>query len=105
MKELKINSSPDIKIFLLGNKVDLEEQREVTKDQGNLLKSNYDLDLFMETSAKDGEIVESIFVQAAKLLYQDYVKYKIGNPLINKTKVDDNKLKKGKDNTAKKKCC
>ena len=105
MKELKINSSPDIKIFLLGNKVDLEEQREVTKDQGNLLKSNYDLDLFMETSAKDGEIVESIFVQAAKLLYQDYVKYKIGNPLINKTKVDDINLNKGKDNTAQKKCC
>ena len=52
-----------------------------------------------------GEIVESIFVQTAKLLYQDYAKYKIGNPLINKTKVDDIKLKKGKDSTAKKKCC
>ena len=29
IKELKMNSSPDIKIFLIGNKSDLEEHREV----------------------------------------------------------------------------
>ena len=40
--------------------------------------------MFVECSARDGRNTEYIFVQAAKLLYTDYIKYKIGNPLIGK---------------------
>ena len=36
---------------------------------------NYDLDYFQESSAKTGMNVEEIFVQAAKLLYKDYLDY------------------------------
>ena len=105
LKELKSNSSPDIKIFLIGNKVDLEDQRVISFEQGKMIQTDYNLDLFVESSARDGKNTEYIFVEAAKLLYNDYVKYKIGNPLIgkirpnNKLKKDDNKRK------VKKKCC
>ena len=105
LKELKSNSSPDIKIFLIGNKVDLEDQRVISFEQGKMIQTDYNLDLFVESSARDGKNTEYIFVEAAKLLYNDYVKYKIGNPLIGKIK-PNNKLKKD-DNTrkVKKKCC
>ena len=100
LKELKTNSSPDVKIFLIGNKLDLEENREVETEKGKKVQSDYDLDLFMESSAKDGRNTEYIFVQAAKLLYNDYIKYKIGNPLIGKSGLESkksNKLSKTND--------
>ena len=102
VKELKSNSSPDIKVFLIGNKTDLEDQRVISTDQGKMVQNDYNLDLFVESSARDGHNTEYIFAQAAKVLYEDYVKYKIGNPLIGKMKTD-NKLQK--DNIKKKKKC
>ena len=76
MKDLKANSNPDIKVFLIGNKIDLEESRLVTKEQALKFKEDFELDLFMETSAKTGFNTQELFVQAAKVLYDDYMKYK-----------------------------
>ena len=105
VKELKANSSPDIKVFLIGNKIDLEDQRVVSTEQGKMLQNDYNLDLFVESSAREGHNTEYIFAQAAKVLYDDYVKYKIGNPLIGKTK-NTNKLNRAKvKSKEKKKCC
>ena len=104
LKELKTKSSPDIKIFLIGNKLDLENQRKIKKEKGEAIKNDYNLDLFVECSARDGRNTEYIFVQAAKLLYNDYVKYKIGNPLIGRGK--GKKIKNDeKKNKEKKTCC
>ena len=97
-----------MKIFLIGNKLDLEENREVETEKGNKILSDYNLDLFMESSAKDGRNTEYIFVQAAKLLYSDYIKYKIGNPLIGKSGLEskkNDKLSKTNNGNKKKKCC
>ena len=68
---------------------------------------NYDLDYFQESSAKTGMNVEEIFIQAAKLLYKDYLDYHEDNKkkrkkedittLITKTDSDEDKKKK--------KCC
>ena len=33
LKELKTHANPDIKIFLIGNKIDLEDQRKVTTEE------------------------------------------------------------------------
>ena len=79
MKDLKANSNPDIKVFLIGNKIDLEESRLVTKEQAMKFKEDFELDLFMETSAKTGFNTQELFVQAAKVLYVDYMKYKQKN--------------------------
>lgn len=79
MKDLKANSNPDIKVFLIGNKIDLEESRLVTKEQAMKFKEDFELDLFMETSAKTGFNTQELFVQAAKVLYNDYMKYKQKN--------------------------
>ena len=73
IKDLKSNSSPDIKIFLIGNKVDLETERVISADKAINLTKNYDLELFMETSAKTGFNADVIFVKAAFLLYNEFV--------------------------------
>ena len=71
-----MNSSPDIKIFLIGNKSDLEEHREVQFSEGETLKNNYNLNGFMETSAKNGVNTKELFLQAGVLLYKEHKNYK-----------------------------
>ena len=39
------------------------------------MKEEYEFDLFMESSAKTGFNAKEIFIEAAKLLYKDYLKY------------------------------
>ena len=75
LKDLKSNSNPDIKIFLIGNKSDLEDERVVSREEAEQFKNDYDLDLFMETSAKNGINSTELFTEAAKLLFNDYSKY------------------------------
>ena len=76
LKELKTHSSPDIKIFLIGNKIDLEESRKITTEEAKKFQTDYELNLYMETSAKTGFNAKEIFVEAARVLYKDYIKYK-----------------------------
>ena len=73
-KEIKSNSEPDIKIILVGNKSDLEDKREVSKESVQNLIKDLDFDLYLETSAKNGENVEKLFVEASKILYNEYSK-------------------------------
>ena len=64
-------ASEDVKIFLIGNKSDLENNREVTKEEGEKFKLEQCLDLFFETSAKNGNNAKNVFIEAAKMLYDD----------------------------------
>ena len=48
MRELRIHSSPDVKLFLIGNKVDLENERKITKEQGENFAKINKLKLFIE---------------------------------------------------------
>ena len=45
LKELKTHSSPDIKVFLIGNKVDLVDERKVTEEEAKKFKDDYMLNL------------------------------------------------------------
>ena len=73
LKDLKTNSSPDVKLFLVGNKNDLENKRVVTFEEASKLYQDLEFDYFIESSAKTGLNIENIFVQAAKLLYKEYL--------------------------------
>ena len=54
----------------------MEDNRKITKEEAENFKNDYDLDLFMEVSVKTGYNITEIFVEAAKLLYNNYEKYK-----------------------------
>jgi small GTP-binding protein len=71
IKEHKwIQSRGDFPIILVGNKIDLERERVVSKERGNELKEKYGLSLFMEVSMKTGEGVNAIFEALADLIFK-----------------------------------
>ena len=76
LKELKTHANPDIKVFLIGNKIDLEDTRVVSTEEAKKYQNDYELNLYMETSAKTGFNAKEIFVEAAKVLYNEYNQYK-----------------------------
>jgi len=76
LKEVKLFSNPDVKIFLIGNKVDLEEDRQVASEEAKQFKDENGIHFFSEASAKSGLNAQEVFVEAAKLLYSKYFKLK-----------------------------
>jgi small GTP-binding protein len=76
LKAIKINSNPDAKIFLIGNKADLEDEREVTYEEAENYANELDFSKFFEASAKSGLNAQKIFIEAANILYEDYIDYK-----------------------------
>lgn len=76
INEIKNNSNPTTRIILIGNKVDLEEKRQVSKEDGEKLALEHGICDYYETSAKTGFNSQLIFVQSCKILYKDYLKYK-----------------------------
>ena len=68
--EVKLNGSTDICCILIGNKKDLEEQRQVKYEEGKRLAEENNL-LFLETSAKTAENVQECFtISAERILDQ-----------------------------------
>ena len=76
LKELKTHANPDIKIFLIGNKADLNDQREVQLNEAKQFKDESGIHYFCEASAKSGLNAQEVFIEAAKLLYSEHLKYK-----------------------------
>ena len=72
LRELRTHSSPNIKIILVGNKIDLAERRKVTTKQGEEFAKVNNLVKFVETSAKEGINTQSTFIEIAKLLFTEY---------------------------------
>ena len=105
MLEIKDKTSKDIKLMVIGNKIDLKDEREVKNEEA--LKKAESLGIpLMETSALDATNVKEAFHDLLKEIYKD-MKDNLNNP--------ENKFqneKKGIDlntnsNTGKKKskCC
>ncbi len=103
-------SPKTVLIVLIGNKIDLEERRVISTDEGNDFATQNGL-IFMETSAKSGvgvkEIFEKTAQEIAKKMEENYYDLNSDNCGITKGKTNSNinlkdKEKKIKD---KKGCC
>ena len=98
VNELKTKGNPDMTIFLVGNKADLEDKRVITKDMANDVCDSHNIKFFLETSARTGFNVKNIFIEAAKVLYEQHIKFKdrisrpdsIGRIMIENEKNDNN---------------
>lgn len=82
VKELKQYSSPDIKIFLIGNKSDSTKEyvllmsfrRVVTYQMGEDMAKELKLDYFIETSARDDINTKELIIKVTQILYSEYKK-------------------------------
>ena len=109
LNDLKSQANPNVKVFLVGNKSDLENERVITKEEGEKFKEEKKLDRFFETSAKTGENARFALLEAAKLLYKGYLKAK-QNIAGGEDQAEDNNrgdklTKKQENNKSKMKCC
>ena len=86
INEIKEEISEKVTIVLIGNKIDNEGERKISKDQGEKLASEYGVQFF-ETSAKTGQgINESVFYLVQKIVEADPEIKNKGKRLIIKNK-------------------
>ena len=104
LKEIKIYSQPNIPIFLIGNKKDIENERIVKFKNGKQFFNEYNLQFFMETSAKIGFSSNELFKEVALYLFWELLhnKVRISKPIDDiKIKIQQKKYEKYRL----KKCC
>ena len=65
LEETMSNASSNLVIMLVGNKSDLKDKREVTRDEANEFAERMNM-LYIEVSAKTGENVQNAFNQLSE---------------------------------------
>lgn len=70
LKEIKQHAFEDVRIYLIGNKSELESAREVSFDRAIEFARQNGIHKCFETSAKTGQNVEEVFSCSGKELYQ-----------------------------------
>ena len=93
--------------ILVGNKCDLIDKRQVTKERGKQLADSYGIP-FIETSAKSNENIEKLFIDSTRAFIEKQLK--IGNAgFTNKAGPSGSAVNlsstKIEDAPKKKKCC
>ena len=97
LKSIFEHKNKDFPVLLLGNKCDLEEEREVTKEEGNQLAKEHNLN-FYETSNKDNINIDKAISELVEMIYKSLGKEFIG------FETDQVKLSKNEDIKKRKKC-
>ncbi|KRX10339.1 P-loop containing nucleoside triphosphate hydrolase [Pseudocohnilembus persalinus] len=106
IRDIRINCQENVKLILLGNKSDLEDQRQVSKEQGIKLAEQMQI-VSMETSAKTEQGVREAFEAIVKDIYY---KKKIEEPTtqtggFNKLDTKKQKKQKNKNDNSSGGCC
>jgi len=74
LKEIKQHAAEDVRIYLIGNKSELESAREVNFDRAVEFARQNSIHKCFETSAKTGQNVEEVFSCGGKELYSQVVR-------------------------------
>ena len=92
LKDLRAQTDQELPIFIIGNKFDKENERQVTYKEAKEFSLSSRTKYFTECSAKTGYNVENIFQEVVKYLYRACKE-------LGKNKIpSNNKLKINKEN-------
>ena len=69
LHDIRSHAAAEIVVYLIGSKLDLEEQREVDKDTAKAFCEEHGIEKYFETSSVTGFNVEEVFSMAAKDMY------------------------------------
>jgi len=72
MRDIKTRAPPDCNIVLCGNKADLDNDRVVQYEEGNMLADEYGVQFF-ETSALTGHNVDTMFNSLATTIKRNRI--------------------------------
>ena len=93
MKNIRNMKPKEFPVILLGNKIDLEENRVISKKEGEELAQKYELS-FYETSNKTGENIEKSCLDVINKIIIEKEKEKEEEKKNNKNKSNTNDKKK-----------
>jgi len=95
LDELKKHSDPKIVIVLIGNKVDLDKERQVAYEEGKMFADQHNI-AFFETSAKTFHNIDSCFVNIIQQINKkieakeiDIISCKIQNSTVALTRLQN----------------
>ena len=94
-EEINKNAPPNIKKILIGTKCDLEERRQVSKEEGKKLANELCINNFFEASAKTGKNIKEAYYSLFREILRDYKEN------VPKILDDKNKINKKGNNCAK----
>ena len=104
INDLKVTADPKINIILIGNKSDLEDKREVLKEQGEEKAKSFGC-AFLETSALNGDNIDKGFEMMVSEIFKKYGEDTIEDDVFGTMeKGEDINLEKTQKNE-KKGCC
>jgi GTPase SAR1 family protein len=72
LSEIRANSDPDVAIYLVGNRYDEQEEREISEEDGQKFMKENNLQGFRESSAKTGHNVDKTFEEIAAILMKSH---------------------------------
>jgi small GTP-binding protein len=107
IEDCKLNSPKSVFIILVGNKSDLEEDRQVTTEEGEEFANRYGI-RFFETSAKNSININEIFSESVEFIADRIEKkyYDLDNETCGIKKKYNSKISLNSKKTQKKKeCC
>ena len=107
VNDLKAAGDPKITIILIGNKNDLDDKRQVSKDQGEEKARSFGC-AFLETSAYSGDNIDIAFNLMVKEIYEKFSNDSTGEDELAPGSNGDGrdvKLDKVNDKNIKKKSC
>ncbi|KNH07848.1 hypothetical protein XU18_1525 [Perkinsela sp. CCAP 1560/4] len=94
LQDARSHANMNITLTLIGNKCDLEEKRQISREEGEAFAKQNNL-LFYETSAKSATNVDTVFVETARSIL-----HKVETGTIDKTAVIAHKAGGPKKNSA-----
>ena len=90
--EIKERTTDDVKLIIIGNKTDLNNEREIKSEEALIKYQDMDIPL-IETSALEDTNVNEAFINLIKIVYKDIARKEIEE----KKSISDNKISQGID--------